>query len=117
LEFRPDPIWDPAEVVAMLQDSMTDFATKMNLNVARLLLEDEVNQRCGCRYERVPERTVTRYGHQPGMLTTLPHAKTIDRQEGWGAFRIGRETRWGQSRFRCAKIGIVPFPRASKSKG
>jgi putative transposase len=59
---------NPEEVVAMLQDSLTDFATEMGLRVARLLLEDEVNQRCGLRYERVPQRAVTRYGHQRGVV-------------------------------------------------
>ena len=58
---------NPKELVTMLQDSMTDFATEMGLRVARLLLDDEVNQRCGFRYERVPQRTVTRYGQQPGV--------------------------------------------------
>ena len=58
----------PEEVMAMLQDSLTDFATEMGLKVARLLLDDEVNQRCGSRYERVPERTVTRYGRQRGVV-------------------------------------------------
>jgi hypothetical protein len=37
----------------MLQDSLTDFATEMGLKLARLLLADEVNQRCGPRYQRV----------------------------------------------------------------
>jgi len=50
---------DPEETVAMLQDSLTDFATEVGLKVARLLLDDEVEQRCGSRYERVAERTVT----------------------------------------------------------
>ena len=59
---------NPEEVLAMLEDSMTDFATEMGLKVARLLLDDEVNQRCGFRYERVPERTVTRYGRQRGVV-------------------------------------------------
>lgn len=58
---------DREELVAMMQDSLTSFATEMGLKVATLLLEDEVNQRCGQRYERVPERTVTRYGHQRGV--------------------------------------------------
>jgi len=58
---------DPEEVMAMLQDSLTDFATEMGLKVATLLLEEEVNQRCGQRYERVSERSVTRYGHQRGV--------------------------------------------------
>jgi len=55
-------VLDREELVAMMQDSLTDFATEMGLKVASLLLEDEVHQRCGSRYERVPERTVTRYG-------------------------------------------------------
>jgi transposase-like protein len=46
---------------------LTSFATEMGLKVATVLLEDEVNQRCGQRYERVPGRTVTRYGHQGGV--------------------------------------------------
>jgi putative transposase len=71
--------FDPAEAVAMLQDSMTDFATEMGLKVARLLLEDEVNQRCGLRYERVPERTVTRYGHQGGVVVIAGQKLPVER--------------------------------------
>ena len=59
---------DPEEMVAMLQDSLTDFATEVGLKVARLLLDDEVEQRCGSRYERVVGRTVTRYGRQRGVV-------------------------------------------------
>jgi putative transposase len=61
-------VLDAEEVLAMLQDSLTEYATEIGLKVAGLLLEDEVNQRCGLRYERVPERTATRYGHQRGMV-------------------------------------------------
>jgi len=61
-------VLDPEEVVAMMQDSLSDFATEMGLRVARLLLDDEVNQRCGSRYERVPARRVTRYGRQRGVV-------------------------------------------------
>lgn len=60
-------VLDREELVAMMQDSLTSFATEMGLKVASVLLEDEVNQRCGLRYGRVPERTVTRYGHQRGV--------------------------------------------------
>jgi putative transposase len=60
-------VLDREELVAMMQDSLTSFATGMGLRVATLLLEDEVNRHCGRRYERVPERTVTRYGHQRGV--------------------------------------------------
>jgi putative transposase len=72
-------VLDPEEVVAMLQDSLTDFATEMGLKVAQLLLEDEVNQRCGSRYERVPERTVTRYGRQRGVAVIAGQKLPIPR--------------------------------------
>jgi len=42
-------VLDREELVAMMQDSLTSFATEMGLKVAALLLEDEVNQRCGLR--------------------------------------------------------------------
>ena len=72
-------VLDPEEVLAMLQDSMTDFATEMGLKVARLLLADEVNQRCGSRYQRVPERTVTRYGHQRGVVVIAGQKLPVQR--------------------------------------
>lgn len=70
---------DPEEMVAMLQDSVTDFATEVGLKVARLLLDDEVEQRCGVRYERVAERTVTRYGHQRGVVVIAGQKLPIER--------------------------------------
>src|SRR3990172_2575582 len=72
-------VLDPEEVVAMMQDSLTDFATEMGLKVAHLLLQDEVNQRCGLRYERVPERTLTRYGHQRGVAVIAGQKLPIQR--------------------------------------
>jgi putative transposase len=70
---------DPEEMVAMLQDSLTDFATEVGLKVARLLLDDEVEQRCGSRYERVAERTVTRYGRQRGVVVIAGQKLPIER--------------------------------------
>ena len=72
-------VLDREELVAMMQDSLTDFATEMGLKVAALLLEDEVNQRCGSRYERVPQRTVTRYGHQRGLAVIAGQKLPIPR--------------------------------------
>src|SRR5664280_1062538 len=39
----------------------------------------EVKQRCGSRYERVPERTVTRYGHQRGVAVIAGQKLPIPR--------------------------------------
>jgi len=66
-------------MVAMLQQSVTDFATEVGLKVARLLLDDEVEQRCGRRYERVAERTVTRYGRQQGVVVIAGQKLPIQR--------------------------------------
>lgn len=70
---------DPEEMVAMLQQSVNDFATEVGLKVARLLLDDEVEQRCGARYERVAERTVTRHGRQQGVVVIAGQKLPIER--------------------------------------
>ena len=72
-------VLDREELVTMMQDSLTSFATEMGLKVASLLLEDEVSRRCGSRYERVPERTVTRYGHQRGVAVIAGQKLPIPR--------------------------------------
>jgi putative transposase len=72
-------VLDREELLAMMQDSLTSFATEMGLKVATLLLEDEVNQRCGLRYERAAERTLTRYGHQRGMAVIAGQKLPIPR--------------------------------------
>jgi putative transposase len=72
-------VLDREELVAMMQDSLTSFATEMGLKVATVLLEDEVSRRCGSRYERVPERTVTRYGHQRGVAVIAGQKLPIPR--------------------------------------
>jgi putative transposase len=70
---------DPEEMVAMLQQSVNEFATEVGRKVARLLLDDEVEQRCGPRYERVAERTMTRYGRQPGVVVIAGQKLPINR--------------------------------------
>jgi putative transposase len=72
-------VLDPAELVAMFQDSLTDFATEMGLRVAQCLLEDEVHQRCGPRYERREGRTMSRYGHQRGTVVIAGQKLAVQR--------------------------------------
>jgi hypothetical protein len=57
------------ELVELMQDSLASFATEMGLRVAAKLLEDEVDLRCGVRYERQENRQLTRYGRQRGVVT------------------------------------------------
>ena len=81
------------ELMALMQDSLSSFATEMGLRVAVQLLEDEVTRRCGPRYERRAERQLTRHGRQPGVVTLagqkLPIARPrIRRTDGQGELKL-----------------------------
>jgi putative transposase len=60
---------DREELLGLMQDSLEALALELGLLVAAGLLEDEVTRLCGRRYERRPDRTCTRYGHQQGTAT------------------------------------------------
>jgi transposase-like protein len=62
-----------------MQDSLASFATEMGLRVAAKLLEDEVDRRCGARYERQENRQLTRYGRQRGVVTLAGQKLPIER--------------------------------------
>ena len=57
------------ELMALMQDSLSSFATEMGLRMAVQLLEDEVTHRCGPRYEHRPDRRLFRHGQQSGYVT------------------------------------------------
>jgi transposase-like protein len=81
------------ELVAMMQDSLASFATEMGLRVAAKLLEDEVDRRCGPRYEHQQDRRLTRYGRQRGVVTLagqkLPIEKPrVRRTDGQGEVEL-----------------------------
>jgi putative transposase len=67
------------ELTALLQDSLSSFATEMGLRIAVQLLEDEVARRCGPRYQHQVGRELSRHGRQSGYVTLagqkLPVAK------------------------------------------
>jgi transposase-like protein len=60
---------DRDELLGLMQDSLESLAIELGLLVATSLLEDEVTRLCGPRYERRPDRSHTRYGHQRGTTT------------------------------------------------
>jgi putative transposase len=70
---------DRDDLLALMQDSLEALALEMGLLVAAGLLEDEVTRLCGRRYQRRPDRTCTRYGHQPGMATLAGQKIAIPR--------------------------------------
>lgn len=60
---------DREEVLGLLRDSLDVFAIEIGRRVAVGLLEDEVQQLCGPRYEwGQADRTATRYGRQQGYI-------------------------------------------------
>jgi transposase-like protein len=79
--------------MALMQDSLASFATEMGLRIAGKLLEDEVDRRCGPRYERRAGRDLTRYGRQRGVVTLagqkLPIARPrVRRADGHGEVEL-----------------------------
>lgn len=67
------------ELVELMQDSLSSFATEMGLRIAAKLLEDEVTRRCGGRYERRPQRELSRHGRQPGYVTLAGQKLSLDK--------------------------------------
>ena len=70
---------DRDELLALMQDSLETLAIELGLLVAAGLLEDEVTRLCGRRYERRPDRTHTRYGHQQGTATLAGQKIALER--------------------------------------
>jgi putative transposase len=70
---------DREELVRLAQDSLHTFAVEMGLAIAGRLLEDEVERLCGPRYQRTEERTHTRFGRQPGVVTLAGQKLSLPR--------------------------------------
>jgi putative transposase len=72
---------DRDELLGLMQDSLERLAIELGLLVASSLLEDEVTRLCGRRYERRPDRTHTRYGHQRGTAALAGQKIAIERPQ------------------------------------
>jgi transposase-like protein len=79
---------DREETIRLAQEALHAFAVEIGLRVAGKLLEDEVERLCGPRYRRQADRTASRYGRQPGVITLAgqklsvarPRARYTDRR-------------------------------------
>ena len=60
---------DRAEVLREMQEGLHRFGVTVGLEVAALMMKDEVERLCGSRYEHPPERQATRHGQQRGAIT------------------------------------------------
>jgi putative transposase len=59
--------FDEEEVLALLQGSLDTVAIELGRQVVIQFLERDVDELCGPWYQRQPERSATRYGHQSGF--------------------------------------------------
>ncbi len=60
---------DRAEVLREMQEGLHRLGVTLGLELAGLMMKDEVERLCGDRYEHLPEREATRHGRQPGVIT------------------------------------------------
>jgi transposase-like protein len=60
---------DRAEVLREMQQGLHRFGVTLGLEVAALMMKDEVERLCGSRYEHPLERQATRHGQQRGAIT------------------------------------------------
>jgi transposase-like protein len=71
---------DRDEVLGLLKEGVHNLAVEISRLVAVGLLEDEVEQLCGERYERNPNgRTATRYGGQRGWAVVAGQKVPLER--------------------------------------
>jgi transposase-like protein len=70
---------DREELATMVQEALHSFAVEAGVLLAAKLLEDEVTQLCGPRYQWQSGRTWNRYGRQPGQITLAGQKVRIGR--------------------------------------
>jgi putative transposase len=70
---------DRAETLREMQEGLHRFGVSLGLEVAALMMKDEVERLCGSRYEHRPEREATRHGRQRGVITIAGQKIGIDR--------------------------------------
>jgi transposase-like protein len=78
---------DAAQV--LMRHELHGLASELAMLMALRFLEEEVNQLCGPRYQRWPDRERTRHGHQRGVVTlagqkvpiTKPRVRTMAGQD------------------------------------
>src|SRR5436305_6550404 len=70
---------DRAEVMREMQEGLHRFGVTIGLELAALIMKDEVERLCGGRYEHSAEREATRHGQQRGVITIAGQKIGIER--------------------------------------
>lgn len=67
------------ELVAEIPDHLDSLAIECVISVAEDLMLEEVNELCGERYHRDPEREMTRYGSQRGSIAVAGRKVRVEK--------------------------------------
>lgn len=67
------------DVLRQMQEGLHQIGVALGLELAALMMQDEVEQLCGQRYEHQPERQATRHGRQRGVISIAGQKVAIDR--------------------------------------
>jgi transposase-like protein len=70
---------DRSEVLREMQEGLHRFGVTIGLELAALMMRDEVERLCGSRYEHRPQREATRHGQQRGVITIAGQKIGIER--------------------------------------
>jgi len=73
------------DIERLLRENLHGFAVDFALILVRELLEDELRERCGNRYERSVERMARRHGKQRGSVVIAGRKVPIDKPRARGA--------------------------------
>src|SRR6266566_767142 len=70
---------DRSEVMREMQEGLHRLGVTIGLELAALMMKDEVERLCGGRYEHSGERAATRHGQQRGVITIAGQKIGIDK--------------------------------------
>lgn len=71
--------FDRTEVLREMQEGLHQFGVTLGLELASLMMQDEVERLCGSRYTHQAERQATRHGRQRGVITIAGQKMAIER--------------------------------------
>lgn len=70
---------DRSAVLREMQEGLHRLGVTLGLELAALMMNDEVERLCGSRYKHQAERQATRYGRQQGVITIAGQKIAMDR--------------------------------------
>lgn len=70
---------DRSDVLREMQEGLHQVGVRLGVELAALLMNDEVDRLCGTRYEHQPDRGASRHGKQRGVITIAGQKMGIER--------------------------------------